>query len=64
MDEKEFELKGTITAKGKEKKFAKTVNAKSKNHAIHKTKSLFGSKNKLKRHEISIMEVKEIAQRK
>ena len=57
--EKKFEVQGKIKGK-QEKKFSKTVNSLNENTAIERVLSLFGSKNKLKRRDIEINEVKEV----
>jgi len=49
----EFIIKGVAAGKP----FTKKVEAKSKNHAIHKVYSLFGSHNGLTRKQIEITEV-------
>lgn len=56
---KQFEVKGTFKEKKQEKKFSKKVTAENQKHAIEKTMSLFGSKNRIKRRNIAITEVKE-----
>jgi ribosomal protein L20A (L18A) len=50
-----FEVKGTTH---EEKPFTKTVHAFSEQNAREKTMALFGSKNKIKRRNIRILEVK------
>ena len=60
LEEKEFEAKGTISMRKEEKKFSKKVKAFNEGHARELVYSLFGSKNKLKRRNIQIIEVKEL----
>ncbi|MFH1663317.1 MAG: 50S ribosomal protein L18Ae [archaeon] len=60
MEKKLFEVQGKIKSKKMEKNFSKTVNSLNENTAIEQVFSLFGSKNKLKRNLIEIIEVKEV----
>ena len=60
IKEKLFEVRGKLTRRGKEQKFMKTVNARNENLAKEKVLCLFGSKNKLKRRNISIDELTEL----
>ncbi len=62
MTEKIFEVQGTITKKDSKQKFIKKVSSLNTNTAIEKVFSLFGSKNKAKRRDIEITEVKEVAE--
>ncbi len=58
--EKIYSIKGNFTKKGFEKKFEKKVKAVNENQAMEKVVCLFGSKNKIKRRDILIEEVKEV----
>ncbi len=59
MEKKLFEVQGKTKGK-QEKKFSKQVNSFNENTAIEQVLSLFGSKNKIKRRNIEINEVKEV----
>ncbi|MBN2127683.1 MAG: 50S ribosomal protein L18a [Candidatus Diapherotrites archaeon] len=56
MDEKKFEVTGTV----KGKKFTKLINALSEKRAMEKTIAELGSSHKAKQREIIINEAKEI----
>ena len=58
--EKLFEVQGKIKNNKIEKKFSKKIVSLNENTAMEKVLSLFGSKNKLKRRNIEINEVKEV----
>ncbi len=58
--EKNFEVQGKIKNKTTNKKFTKKISSLNENTAIEKVMSLFGSKNKIKRRNIEINEVKEV----
>jgi large subunit ribosomal protein LX len=60
MEKKLFEVQGTIKSSKMQKKFTKQVSSLNENTAMEKIFSLFGSKNKLKRRDIEINEVKEV----
>lgn len=61
MEEKKiFEVQGKIKNGQKEKNFLKQVSSLNENTAIEKVFGLFGSKNKIKRRDIWIHEVKEV----
>ena len=57
---KRFEVSGKFVQKGKEKKFSMEVSAVNENDAAEKVLALFGSKNRLKRRNIAIGELKEV----
>ena len=57
---KRFEVSGKFVQKGKEKKFSMEVSAVSENDAAEKVLALFGSRNRLKRRNIAIGELKEV----
>jgi ribosomal protein L20A (L18A) len=56
---KEFEVSGKIKIGQREMGFSKAVRAQNENNAMERCLALFGSKNKVKRRNIQIMEVKE-----
>ncbi|AJF60622.1 MAG: hypothetical protein QT03_C0001G1139 [archaeon GW2011_AR10] len=57
---KRFEVSGKFVQKGKEKKFSMEVSAVNENDAAEKVLALFGSRNRLKRRNIAIGELKEV----
>ena len=57
---KRFEVSGKFVQKGKEKKFSMEVSAVNENDAAEKALALFGSRNRLKRRNIAIGELKEV----
>ena len=57
---KKFEVSGKFVQKGKEKKFSMEVSAVNENDAAEKVLALFGSRNRLKRRNIAIGELKEV----
>ena len=58
--EKEFTVTGKFTEKGREKKFSKKISCLNEAQARERTMQLFGSKNRIKRRNILIEEVKEM----
>lgn len=58
---KTFEISGTIKTKESQKNFSKQVNAFNAQNAKERIFMLFGSTNKVKRRNIQVKEVKEIA---
>ena len=58
--EKLFEIQGKIQNGKIEKKFLKQVSSLNENTAMEKVFGLFGSKNKIKRRDVEIHEVKEV----
>jgi large subunit ribosomal protein LX len=59
MGEKIFLVHGHFSKQGFEKKFEKKVKAVNEKQAMERILSQFGSKNKIKRRDILIEEVKE-----
>jgi len=57
---KNFEVQGKIKNRKTGKKFSKKVDSANENTAIEKVLALFGSKNRIKRRNIEINEVKEV----
>lgn len=57
---KTFEVTGTVQLGAKTNPFTKTLQAYNQNHAIEKTMTLFGSKNKAKRRQIQVKTTKEV----
>jgi len=57
---KRFEVSGKFVQKGKEKKFSMEVSAVNENDAAEKVLAHFGSRNRLKRRNIAIGELKEV----
>ncbi|PJA17299.1 MAG: 50S ribosomal protein L18a [Candidatus Diapherotrites archaeon CG_4_10_14_0_2_um_filter_31_5] len=55
-----FDVQGKIKNGKNEKKFLKQVSSLNENTAIEKIFGLFGSKNKIKRRDVEINEVKEV----
>lgn len=53
-----FTAKGVFLKNGEENKFTKELNAKNEKDAREKIYAEFGSKNKLKRHDIIVKELK------
>jgi ribosomal protein L20A (L18A) len=60
MELKKFEVQGKIKSDKMEKKFSKIIDSINENTAIDKVLGLFGSKNRIKRRDIEINEVKEV----
>jgi len=58
--EKLFEIQGRIKNGKTEKKFSKKVSSLNENTAMEKVLGLFGSKNKIKRRDVWMHEVKEV----
>lgn len=54
-----FEVKGEVTESGESRPFIRIVNAFSESNARERTLSHFGSKNKIKRRNITIREIKQ-----
>lgn len=63
-EEKVFLVEGEIAVKGKKQAFSKKVKAESSAFAAEKVLCLFGSKNKLKRNNVFLREVKEAEETK
>lgn len=59
-EQKKFEVVGKFKDKGDERKFKKTVTAQNPVQAVERTMQLFGSKNRIKRRNIIVDEVKEV----
>ncbi len=59
LEKKDFTVKGTMMEKKNEKSFTKTIRAENEKAARETTFSLFGSKHKIKRRNISIKEIRE-----
>lgn len=59
-EHKGFEVMGKFLEKGKERKFRKVVQAPNSVQAIERVMQLFGSKNRIKRRNIIVDEVKEL----
>ena len=59
---KVFLVEGEIALRGKRQRFSKKVKAESSAFAAEKVLCLFGSKNKLKRNNVFLQEVKEAAE--
>jgi ribosomal protein L20A (L18A) len=54
-----FEVKGEFTEKKKKRKFTKTIKAASHRFAAEKALCLMGSKHRVKRRHIVLLEIKE-----
>jgi ribosomal protein L20A (L18A) len=59
-EEKTFTVEGEIHQKKETKKFSKKIKAKTPQFAAEKALCIFGSKNRLKRSQITIKETKEV----
>lgn len=55
--QKVFEVKGIVTIGGQKKQFSKKTRAFNSKNALERVLTLFGSKNRLKRKNIQVMEV-------
>ena len=58
--DKIFQVSGEFLEKGKKKTFTKELKAFNTNYAAEKAVALMGSKHKIKRRHITILEVKEV----
>ncbi|MHA1270225.1 MAG: 50S ribosomal protein L18Ae [Candidatus Helarchaeota archaeon] len=57
---KNFQIEGFYKKQKKQFNFKKVISAQTKNYAIEKVLSIIGSKHKVKRYNIEIIDVKEI----
>lgn len=59
-----FTVSGKLTLKDKEQGFSKELKAYNENNAAERTMTLFGSKNRIKRRNIQITEIKHTTEKK